>query len=337
MTLEAFLARKPVITTTDAGGPLEFVEHGVNGLVAAPTPDAVADAVARLAGDAVGGRQARRGRTRARAPHLVGRRRRAVDVGRAPGSAVCRLVTDRTLDDVLVIVPTFNERENIAALVPRLLGHRRRARADRGRRVARRHRHGGRRPGRGQRRTPHGDASHRPARARTFLRGRHAGRRAHRRALRLPDGRRPVARSRRSDTAASRRRHGGSRHRLALRAGRHAAQLAAPPPLAERVRQLVRARRHGPADPRLHERLPLLAARAAGAPAARRDRLRRLRVPGGDGVRGAGVPAPTIVEAPIALRRAAAGRVEALGQRHRGIRLDAVAPGSRRPCAGGPI
>ena len=52
VTLEAFLARKPVITTTDAGGPLEFVEHGVNGLVAAPTPDAVADAVARLAGDA---------------------------------------------------------------------------------------------------------------------------------------------------------------------------------------------------------------------------------------------------------------------------------------------
>jgi glycosyltransferase involved in cell wall biosynthesis len=28
VTLEAFLARKPVITTTDAGGPLEFVEDG---------------------------------------------------------------------------------------------------------------------------------------------------------------------------------------------------------------------------------------------------------------------------------------------------------------------
>jgi len=52
VTLEAFLARKPVVTTTDAGGPLEFVEDGVNGLVAAPTPDAVADAVARLASDA---------------------------------------------------------------------------------------------------------------------------------------------------------------------------------------------------------------------------------------------------------------------------------------------
>ena len=52
VTLEAFLARKPVITTTDAGGPLEFVEDGVNGLVAAPSPDAVADAIARLAADA---------------------------------------------------------------------------------------------------------------------------------------------------------------------------------------------------------------------------------------------------------------------------------------------
>ena len=52
VTLEAFLARKPVITTTDAGGPLEFVDDGVNGIVATPTPAAVGDAVARLAGDA---------------------------------------------------------------------------------------------------------------------------------------------------------------------------------------------------------------------------------------------------------------------------------------------
>ena len=52
VTLEAFLARKPVITTTDAGGPLEFVESGVNGLVTEPAPEALAGAVARLAGDA---------------------------------------------------------------------------------------------------------------------------------------------------------------------------------------------------------------------------------------------------------------------------------------------
>jgi glycosyltransferase involved in cell wall biosynthesis len=51
VTLEAFLARKPVITTADSGGPLEFVEDGVNGIVTAPTPAAVGDAVARLAAD----------------------------------------------------------------------------------------------------------------------------------------------------------------------------------------------------------------------------------------------------------------------------------------------
>jgi len=51
VTLEAFLARKPVITATDAGGPLEFVEDGVNGFVCAPEPEAVAVAVNRLAAD----------------------------------------------------------------------------------------------------------------------------------------------------------------------------------------------------------------------------------------------------------------------------------------------
>jgi glycosyltransferase involved in cell wall biosynthesis len=33
VTLESFLSHKPVITTTDAGGPLEFVEHETSGLV----------------------------------------------------------------------------------------------------------------------------------------------------------------------------------------------------------------------------------------------------------------------------------------------------------------
>jgi glycosyltransferase involved in cell wall biosynthesis len=49
VTLEAFLARKPVVTTTDAGGPLEFVEDGVTGAVVDPTPAAVGEAIARLA------------------------------------------------------------------------------------------------------------------------------------------------------------------------------------------------------------------------------------------------------------------------------------------------
>lgn len=52
ITLEAFLARKPVITTTDAGGPLEFVQDAVNGFITEPRPEAIAHAIARLAADA---------------------------------------------------------------------------------------------------------------------------------------------------------------------------------------------------------------------------------------------------------------------------------------------
>ena len=51
VTIEAFLASKPVVTATDAGGPLEFVDDGVNGFVCAPEPEAVAAAVNRLAAD----------------------------------------------------------------------------------------------------------------------------------------------------------------------------------------------------------------------------------------------------------------------------------------------
>lgn len=45
VTLEAFLARKPVITCTDSGGVLEFVEHGVNGAVCLPQASALAEAI----------------------------------------------------------------------------------------------------------------------------------------------------------------------------------------------------------------------------------------------------------------------------------------------------
>jgi glycosyltransferase involved in cell wall biosynthesis len=41
---EAFLAEKPVVTTTDAGGPLEVVRNRSTGLVVEPTPAAVAEA-----------------------------------------------------------------------------------------------------------------------------------------------------------------------------------------------------------------------------------------------------------------------------------------------------
>jgi glycosyltransferase involved in cell wall biosynthesis len=48
VTLEAFQSGKPVVTASDAGGPLEFVRDGETGLVAAPEPGALAAALARL-------------------------------------------------------------------------------------------------------------------------------------------------------------------------------------------------------------------------------------------------------------------------------------------------
>lgn len=52
VTLEAFLARKPVVTASDSGGTLEFVIDEVNGLIAEPAAAAIADAVNRLGRDA---------------------------------------------------------------------------------------------------------------------------------------------------------------------------------------------------------------------------------------------------------------------------------------------
>ena len=48
VTVESFLSRKPVLTTTDSGGPLEFVTDGENGLVTAPDADAIAEGIDRL-------------------------------------------------------------------------------------------------------------------------------------------------------------------------------------------------------------------------------------------------------------------------------------------------
>lgn len=52
VTLEAFLARKPVVTASDSGGPLEFVVDGINGFITAPAAEALAGAVNRLGRDA---------------------------------------------------------------------------------------------------------------------------------------------------------------------------------------------------------------------------------------------------------------------------------------------
>jgi glycosyltransferase involved in cell wall biosynthesis len=53
VTLEAFLARKPVVTARDSGGTLEFVQDGVNGFICEPDAGAMADAFSRLAQDRV--------------------------------------------------------------------------------------------------------------------------------------------------------------------------------------------------------------------------------------------------------------------------------------------
>lgn len=57
VTLEAQLAAKPVITCTDSGGPLEFIEDGATGFVVEPAPQAIADAVDRLWDDRVNARE----------------------------------------------------------------------------------------------------------------------------------------------------------------------------------------------------------------------------------------------------------------------------------------
>jgi glycosyltransferase involved in cell wall biosynthesis len=51
VTLEAFLAAKPVVTAADSGGTLEFVRDGENGFICPPEPDAIGHAVGRLAAD----------------------------------------------------------------------------------------------------------------------------------------------------------------------------------------------------------------------------------------------------------------------------------------------
>lgn len=51
ITLEAMRSAKPVLTTSDAGGVNELVEHGVTGLSVAPTPRALAAGMAQLIAD----------------------------------------------------------------------------------------------------------------------------------------------------------------------------------------------------------------------------------------------------------------------------------------------
>lgn len=51
VTLEAFASGKPVVTATDSGGVLEFVQDGINGLVVEPELEPLAAACTRLYND----------------------------------------------------------------------------------------------------------------------------------------------------------------------------------------------------------------------------------------------------------------------------------------------
>lgn len=51
-TVQALAAGRPVVTTTDAGGVLEFVQDGQNGFVVAPEPGAIAERLDALYADA---------------------------------------------------------------------------------------------------------------------------------------------------------------------------------------------------------------------------------------------------------------------------------------------
>lgn len=77
VTVEAHMAGKPVVTTSDSGGVLEFVRDGETGLVAAAEPVAIAAALGRLLDDAdLARRLGLAGQTAACLPtwdHVVGR------------------------------------------------------------------------------------------------------------------------------------------------------------------------------------------------------------------------------------------------------------------------
>ena len=51
ITLEAMLSAKPVVTVQDAGGPLEFITDGAEGVITAPDPADLGAAFDRLTGD----------------------------------------------------------------------------------------------------------------------------------------------------------------------------------------------------------------------------------------------------------------------------------------------
>ena len=184
---------------------------------------------------------------------------------------------------VVAVVPTYDEVENLEALVRRLRdGGARHRRPRRRRRQPRRHGRAGREAGRRAR--PHRrPRPRRPARARLGLpRGVPPGHRRRRRGLRA-DRRRPLPRSGRPAGAAgqrrARRRPGD---RQPLRAGRADRELVVAPALAVAVGQPLRRRRARAGRQRRHRRVPRLPVPRAGVDGLRDGDGRGLRLPDRD-------------------------------------------------------
>jgi glycosyltransferase involved in cell wall biosynthesis len=78
-TVEALSAARPVVTTTDSGGVLEFAEDGITGLVTPPDPPAIARSMQRLMND----------------PEEAAR------LGRAGRERVASITWDKVVDDLL--------------------------------------------------------------------------------------------------------------------------------------------------------------------------------------------------------------------------------------------
>ena len=111
VTLEAFLARKPVITASDSGGTLEFVVDGVNGAIVEPE-----------AGGAGRGDRSARGRSRRRRPATVTPAtpgRAGVTLGRRDREAGGRL----TMANLIIQIPCLNEAETLPGTLADLPRH----------------------------------------------------------------------------------------------------------------------------------------------------------------------------------------------------------------------
>ena len=46
--MESILSKKPIITCTDSGGSLEFIENGVNGYVVEPAPEKIGESINKI-------------------------------------------------------------------------------------------------------------------------------------------------------------------------------------------------------------------------------------------------------------------------------------------------